>query len=201
MKKIDFLPERIKRQRRRSRLLKKQGAALAAVFAVLCGLGYFNHGRVRSVRAELVMRQRDQQAMQSRLAMIPELMAQQADGRIKQRISEELGSRVDVRAVMAELGRLLPPSSALLSMELSTIEMRSGAAARLEGQLRAPTQPRVKLLITGVAPTDVDVANFIGQLSASPLFEDVNMGYSRTIQVDDDRRDARSFQVSCLLPR
>lgn len=201
MKRIDFLPERIKRQRRRRRVLQKQGAAGVVVVALLAGLGYMNQGRVSQARGELVMRQRDQQAMQMRLAMIPDLLAQQAEGRIKQRISEELGSRVDVRAVMVELGRLLPPSAALLSLDLSTVETQSRQGATFAGGLQAPTEPRVKLIITGVAPTDVDVANFIGQLSASPLFEDVNMGYARTIQVDDQQRNARSFQVTCLLPR
>jgi hypothetical protein len=47
----------------------------------------------------------------------------------------------------------------------------------------------------------MDVANFIGQMAGCPLFEDVNMGYSKTIEIDGQRRKARSFLVSCLLVR
>ena len=58
---------------------------------------------------------------------------------------------------------------------------------------------RIRLTVTGLSPTDVDVANFIGQLSASPLFEDVNIGYTKTINHQD--RSARQFQASCYLIR
>jgi len=58
---------------------------------------------------------------------------------------------------------------------------------------------RMRLVLTGLAPTDVDVANFIGQLSASPLFEDVNMGYAKTVSVEG--LTAREFQASCYVVR
>ncbi len=59
------------------------------------------------------------------------------------------------------------------------------------------TLKRVRLLITGVAPGDVDVANFIGQLSASPLLEDVNMGYTKTVEYRGHL--AREFEASCYI--
>jgi hypothetical protein len=59
------------------------------------------------------------------------------------------------------------------------------------------TVKRVRLMLTGIAPGDVDVANFIGQLSASPLVEDVNMGYAKTVEFRG--RLAREFQASCYI--
>jgi len=50
-----------------------------------------------------------------------------------------------------------------------------------------------------MAPTDVDVANFIGQLAGSRLFEGVNMGYARNVTFRS--RSARQFQVSCYVIR
>ena len=50
-----------------------------------------------------------------------------------------------------------------------------------------------------MAPTDVDVANFIGQLAGSRVFEDVNMGYARNVPFRT--RTARKFQVSCYVIR
>jgi len=41
------------------------------------------------------------------------------------------------------------------------------------------------------------VANFIGQLSASLLFEEVSMGFARTETFRG--RSARRFQASCYL--
>ena len=54
-------------------------------------------------------------------------------------------------------------------------------------------------MLTGMAPTDVDVANFIGQLSASCLFKNVNMGYAKTVTFQ--RRSAKEFQASCYLAK
>ena len=58
---------------------------------------------------------------------------------------------------------------------------------------------RIRLVLTGLAPSDIDVANFIGQLASSPLFEDVNMGYAKT--VFHENYEAREFQASCFIVR
>ena len=58
---------------------------------------------------------------------------------------------------------------------------------------------RVLLVIDGMAPNDVDVANFIGQLSACPLFEDVHMGYAKTVRFRG--AEAREFQAKCYVIR
>jgi Tfp pilus assembly protein PilN len=67
------------------------------------------------------------------------------------------------------------------------------------GAVKEVTVKRVQLLVTGLAPSDVDVANFIGHLSASPLFEDVNMGYAKNVVVRG--RTAREFQATCFVAR
>ena len=132
-----------------------------------------------------------------------------ADLLMKKRIDAELGGRTDCTAILAELCRVTPPNLALASLELQAGEVLQtpdgGGSARRSarpavagagGRGSVPVR-RVQLVITGLAPSDVDVANFIGQLSASCLFEDVNMGYART--VDFRGRMAREFRASCYL--
>lgn len=213
MDQIDFLPRRVHQHRTRLASLKRQGAMVALCAMVLAGLAWFNQGRVASARAELAIRTNQRAALQGRKNQIPSLQTQLEEGAIKTRISDELGSRLDSRAVLAELGRLLPPDSSLTSLECTTVEMkRPVTAAMLSGSVQPVgrgrtgkvenlTEARVKVVLTGVAPTDVDVAHFIGQLSGCPLFEDVQMGYAKTIEIDNRQRRARSFQVSCLLAR
>ena len=67
------------------------------------------------------------------------------------------------------------------------------------GKGKEITRKRLRLVLTGLAPGDVDVANFIGQLSGSPVFEDVNMGYARNVEFNG--RLAREFQASCYVIR
>lgn len=212
MNQIDFLPNRIKQHRGRLHQLRVQGMLLAICVCSLFLLAYVNHGRVAQAQGALTVKQATRQAVQNQLRLIPGLTSQQTDVQVKVRISKELGSRMDLNAVLAELGRLLPKTCNLTSLDCRTVEVEARPSASIAGgeaplvakadrRFKAPMEMRVKLLITGWAPTDVDVANFIGQLSGCPLFEDVNMGFARTVEIDGKSRKARDFQVSCLLVR
>jgi len=213
MTEVDFLPERIRQQRARRRRLIRQGHLLALCILAMGALTYIRHGRIAEARAELAALDERQDNIERQVAMIGTLERQMADLLIKKRIESELGSRTDCTAVLAELCRIMPANVALRSLHLKTVQVHLKADAPpipqpLAGHRAAPapmssqvkkTDRRVRLVITGMAPTDVDVANFIGQLSASCLFEDVNMGYAKNITFRD--RVAREFQASCNLAR
>ena len=210
---LEFLPERIRTQRQRRARLVRRGYLLALCVLAMVGLSYARHGRLNQARGQLVQFTDRAEDMQRQVAKIQPLEQQMADLLIKKRIDEELGSRTDCTAVLSELCRLLPPNMSLISVELRTVEIpldrKSGAPAvntgtspRLAGApVKSPEMMlrRVRLMITGLAPTDVDVANFIGQMSACPLFEDVNMGYAKGVTFRN--RSAREFQASCYLMR
>jgi hypothetical protein len=85
----------------------------------------------------------------------------------------------------------------LTNLAMETVEIRMPpVAGRPTGEAEKPVK-RVRLVLTGMAPSDVDVANFIGQLAGSKVFEDVNMGYARNITYRS--RTARKFQASCYV--
>ena len=129
---------------------------------------------------------------------------------IKGRIEEQLGRRVGTLDVLGELQRVMPESLALTHMTMETVEVplelapaeRRNASNRpvaRSGKTKNKMIKRVRLVLTGMAPTDVDVANFIGQLAGSRLFEDVSMGYARNVSFRN--RAARQFQANCYLTR
>lgn len=206
---IDFLPDRIRAQRSRRRRLRFQVyAAILCVAGLMAGACAF-HGRVRSAQGELDVLARRAEGLQAQLDLRDSLEAQMADLLIKRRIEEQLGRRVTIRDVLAELQRVLPETMALTNLSMETVEVRladqeagrraSNRAGKRGLKKTDQTTKRVRLLLTGLAPTDVDVANFIGQLSASPLFEDVNMGYAKNVTFRS--RGARAFQASCYVVR
>lgn len=210
MREVDFLPERIRRQRRRWRRLLRQGYLLAACVATMGALTYVRQGHLVRAEGQLVALSERAQNIQRQIAMIPDVERQMADLLIKKRIDAELGSRADCTGVLAELCRLAPPNITLVSLELKTVNLRVSPSKRssfrsaVVAGARSPdratqTVRRVRLMLTGLAPTDVDVANLIGQLSASCLFEDVNMGYAKTVTFQ--RRSAKEFQASCYLAK
>jgi len=208
MDSIDFLPERVKTQRERRRRLAAQAYALAACVAIMVVVAYFRQGQIRSARAALVAVQQQAADVRGQINKLGELERQQAELMVMERIETELGSRVGVLDVLGELQFVMPESITLTSLTLETMEVSTAAAPSRTSRSRratkaqdvgATTVNRIQAVITGVSPTDVDVANFIGQLSASPLFEDVNMGYARTVEYRG--RQAREFQASCYITR
>jgi Tfp pilus assembly protein PilN len=214
MKSIDFLPERIRFQRDRRRRLVRQGCLLGLCLIGLAVLGYVRHGRIQTARAELAMLNDRSANSQRQLALRRELESQQADLMIKKRIADQLGSRASALEVLAEVSRLLPGSIVLSSLTVETMEIdaplpsakdstnetdRASAAAAPSGKAKTRSVKRLQLTLTGLSPTDVEVANFIGQLSTSPLFENVNMGYAKNTVFRN--RPAREFQVSCHVVR
>ena len=183
-----------------------------AVCVVALGvLGYVFHARLDRAREELHILTSRSQGVEQQLQLRADLEAQLADLMIKKRIEEQLGRRVGTLDLLGELQQAMPESMALTNMTMETVEVReavepadgsnqsSRAVARDTSTGTHRTVKRVRLLLTGMAPTDVDVANFIGQLAASPVFEDVNMGYARNITFRS--RAARKFQASCLVAR
>jgi len=207
---IDFLPERIKEQRRRRRMLIRQGFLMALCLVGLGVMAYVFQSRVDKAGRELEILRSRGKALQSQMALRDELNQQLADLMIKGRIEEQLGRRVSTLDVMGELQRVLPESIALTNLTMETVEVpvlmdpterrnASNQAVTRKGSGKGKTVKRVKVVLTGMAPTDVDVANFIGQLAGSRLFEDVSMGYAKTENFRN--RSARKFQANCFLTK
>ena len=207
---IDFLPERIKTQRARKRRLKRQWYLMAIAVAAQLVWAYSCGRRLVGAKQRLEQMQQRSAGMERQLALKGQLERQLADLLIKERISKTLGSRVGVLDITHEIERLLPASMFLKDLRLETIEYQSRSAdtGRVNSSRRATAGPgrtrtkavkRVRLTITGLAPSDVSVANFIGQLSTSPIFEEVGMGYTKKTVYR--KRIAREFKASCYVVR
>jgi len=207
---VDFLPERKAGRRRRQRIVK-QTYLLGICLAGLVVLGTTRHGRVQAVRAELAQLGSREADISLQLQRRVDLEREKADLYVMQRIDEQLGSRLSTYMLLSELQRLLREPTVLTQLSIETMEVSAtgegGGHVNRSSRPRvaglpgpgARTVKRVRLTLTGLAREDVDVANFIGQMSACPLFRDVNMGYSRNVRIKD--RTARQFQASCYVVR
>ena len=209
MKEADFLPEWLRQQRVRRKRLIRQGQLLAICMACMALLTCVRQAWISEARAALTGIHDRAEAQNRMIAQIPPLERQMADLLIKKQIDSELGSRTDCTAMLAELCHLMPRNMSLASLELKPVEIRVEPDYPAKREARRPARGgrrsaaklvrRVRVVLAGLAPTDVDVANFIGQLSASPLFENVNMGYAKTVRFRG--RSAREFQASCYLAK
>jgi Tfp pilus assembly protein PilN len=213
MHNIDFLPRRIKEQRRKRRRRVRQGAIVCACVAVLVAIGFVRQESINQVHAEWQQLERQVRQVHSQLSLREELEKEWNQLVRKQQISEQFDTRLTARDVLAELGHRLPESMALTDLELEadSVLLDPSKPARVlntsSGRPRTVAPPatrkqritRIRLVITGLAPSDVDIANFVGQLASSPLFEDVNMGYTREIRFQG--KTARQFKATCFTAR
>ena len=213
MQNVDFLPERIKERRRLQRRIVKHTYMLTICMAGLALLGVLRHERIQIVRAEFARGGARKADNELQLGRRDELEREKAGLYVIQRIDEQLGSRLSNFMLLSELQRLIPPSMTLTQLSVETMDVAVGGSPGRGGLGRAAgvrnavqptggqdrTVKRLRLTLTGLARKDVDVANFIGQMAACPLFEDVNMGYSRDVKIRD--RTARQFQASCYVVR
>ena len=212
MKDIDFLPERIKVSRARRRRVTRQAYLLGACVLCLALLAYIRYGRIERTRRELAMLSDRFSTVERQLQCRQGLELERAELLIIQRIQNHLGSRIDALDLMAELEKLLPPAMVLTHMTVESMNVAIQLEPAVQMNMTSRAMPvganpflterkvrRVHLTLTGMAPNDVDVANFIGQLSASDLFEDVSMGYAKTMPFKE--RIAREFQASCYVIR
>ena len=207
---VDFLPERIRIQRAQRARTIRHGHLLAITVVALAVLGYLNQQRVARAQEHLVMLDDQAVNMKRQLETLGELRQQLAGLMIKGRIDSQLGSRINATDVLRELARILPESIALTNLDLEAtgilVEVgRVGGAVSSARAIPAAPKPRgkvvrrVKVVLTGLSPNNVDVANFIADVSASPLFEDVNMGYTKNMVFRG--RFAKQFQASFYVAR
>ncbi len=186
---IDFLPSSVRAQRSRRRRRFRQINIAVIVAALLILGGVARQQSVSAVQQRLDAVESEVHSIQSQVALREQLEREWSELLRKQEIDSHLGSRLTARDVLAELGNLLPESMALSTLTLETTTEVGGRNVRR----------RIRLTITGLAPSDVQVANFVGRMSASPLFDDVSMGYAKQTTVQG--RIGREFLASCYVAK
>jgi len=207
MEMIDFLPNRIRVQRHRRRRLIRQG-----VWVCVCALGlllfaYVRQDHIHAAQAELIEMQAYNLNLREQTFAREALEKQQGELEIARKVEEQLGSRVGALDVLSELGDKMPANMALTSLTIETVEQRvpvdmtarSSARASVAAIKRDKSVKRVRLTLTGLSTSDVEIANFIAQLSVSPLFEDVTMGYVKPVEFRG--RMVREFQSACYVSK
>jgi len=141
----------------------------------------------------------------------------------KAELATALLERVPRSILLAEFINRMPERLSLREFELSskqvkaTVERPSAAKGSLAARKNKPGGPEraktreeameertieapkyiVEVAMVGVAPTDLEVSQYISQLNAYPLLRDVTLKYS--VQTEIDERTMREFRVEMRL--
>jgi Tfp pilus assembly protein PilN len=150
------------------------------------------------------------------------LEQQKAEMLNKAELASALVERVPRSILLAELINRMPERLSLLDFEIKSEKvkppvqagaaknarggsLKSGAPERAKTKQEAADEPpkieppryKATITMTGVAPTDVELANFMAELNAYSLLRDVALEYSEQKEVEG--RSMRQFKITMSL--
>jgi len=206
MSTINLLPEDYVERRLRKRAntlcLTLFGVVMTAVVgAVLVSEQSASH--TRQVRDEINASYAQAATL---IEQMQELKRQKAALMARAEQAAALLERVPRSYLLGVITNACPEHAALVSMNLETCRIEPGSDAEkrmtkfeaVSGQRFKEAQPSVvRMQITGLAATDVEVARFIANLARNPLLASVDLVYSEERMVD--KMPIREFQVKLEL--
>lgn len=132
----------------------------------------------------------------------------------RKKVAEVLVERIPRSVILAELTNLMPSALSLLEFDMQTKVLKTAprpkTAIQREAQknqknrekLNEPEQPEIKptelaVTLIGVAPTDLEVSQFLAQLNQHELFLNIYLLYSENTKVQE--REMRKFELELTL--
>jgi Tfp pilus assembly protein PilN len=195
---MEFLPAWYPQIHNRKRQVMLQAWGTLVLLGGLVAWMYLSGRNVKSAEVDLRALSGQISQTEAELQKLDDLLNLQKQLRQQDRINAKLGLHVEATRMITALENSMPREMAVLSLGME-IEEQARPVATLDDAKAAqdktpPVTRKLKIKMQGVAPTDVDVANFLARLGTTPYFENVAMGYAR------DRLDTghvmREFEVT-----
>lgn len=145
-----------------------------------------------------------------RLEQLEELQAHKQKMLQKAQVTSVLVERVPRSLVLAELINHMPIQLSLTDLDMDTTTLRTAPRPRTALQrekskldrrkkleeeefvVEVP-QTEVNLSLVGIAPTDVEIAQFMTALSRHELFYDVSLQFAEQVKVEE--QEVRKFRI------
>ena len=176
MRELEFLPPWYSQARRHQRWLRLQACVtLLLVLGLGLWLGLANrninraHAALAAVDAQLAQSQLELEQLQVQLKLKHQLEFQR-------QIVSRLGLQVELSRMINTLEQVMPKEMSLCELSFDTdesVKSAPSAAGTTNKDQQKNRMLRVRML--AVAPSDVDLANFLAGLTNVPFFQDVAM--------------------------
>jgi Tfp pilus assembly protein PilN len=199
MRELEFLPDWYPKLRRRRRMVVIQ-AWLTVVMALSLALWLFMAHRNTHEKQAQISRLEGQLAQtHSELRQLDELLDIKRQLQVQEQVISKIGVHVEVTRMLAELDRLMPKEMSLLDLKLDTLE-QPRKVDNVVAAMAAKDEPMDRRLLVhlwGVAPSDLDLANFYGKLGDVPFFDHVAIGESADFA--DNGHLMRKFELTFMM--
>ena len=195
MRELEFLPDWYPQTRRRRRLVVLQGWLILVLAAGMAAHLVLADRNIRVAEKSLAALQGQLDQTNAQLAEIDKLDNMRRQGRQQEQLISRLGFYVEACKTLDTIDALMPKQMALTSCQLDNEEKTDpGVSAIQAAKADQLIDRRLRVRIQGVCPTDVDLANFMTQLSAVPFFDAVNNTYAR--EKAENNRVMREFELT-----
>jgi Tfp pilus assembly protein PilN len=183
---LDFLPSWYTLLRRRRRELAVELAIVLAFLAGMIGWVRWAHLRATTYVAELSRVEQQQVEADRQLQLLAD--RRQTLDKLERQLQAlaQLGPYLSTGRLVNALETAAPPSMSLTDLSVSQPSRSAGTASN-------PFDRQVRVTVSGVAPSDEDVATFIKNLSDLPSFQHVAVSYAR--DRNDGGRLLREFEI------
>ncbi len=211
---INFLPHDYmeRRSRRHANIVCLViGGGAVLVMGALVGFTFLRTFSIKAMRA--VVEQQYQEAAKQIETLTT--LEERKEGLLRKvELSANLLERVPRSHVLARLTNLLPPNTSIQVLTMATDQREvpvkpDPATDSARDKTKAKQAPRkgppptvlvteVQFKLHGLAETDVQVAEYIGRLSADPFFEELNLKFSEAFAFKEGV-PLRRFEIVFLL--
>ncbi|HYO10841.1 MAG TPA: PilN domain-containing protein [Tepidisphaeraceae bacterium] len=214
---LSFLPDDYLERKARRRTNAICAVLFCTVMGAIGSAFWVSEKSMREIDQQYVKVQEQYTDAAKRIEQVQQMQDKQRRMAHQAELTASLLEKVPRSFVLAELTNGMPPGVSLLDFQLDArvssaaapaakaFDPRTAGAAGTINAL-ASAQPRaydVTMRATGVAQTDVQVAQFISKLNQSKLLKDVNLMYTEELtQRDGDgaaREKIRKFQLELSL--
>lgn len=205
MNQINFLPQSFYRRRHRRRRVFIESLLVIAVAAGL-GLWFFlGDQSLHKLRAEAATTESQRTSVQNQIKEMATLQDEHRDLMNQLKIHRQVTLPVGFTQVLAALAQVTPESIAYTDIRLecsrpSPAPLPTADDGKKKGKARPVAKPAetIKIALTGLSPDDRRIADLVGKLADHPLFTQVKLDYSKTIEQDDVI--ARRFRMLLEVP-
>ena len=196
MRELEFLPDWYPQTRRRRRMVILQAwLTLVLIAGMVTWVALKDRNNSQAEHAlDLQCAQLAQTYTQ--LAEVDKLDSLRRQLRQQEEVVSRIGFAIDACKAVNALDERMPKEMALTGLTLENEERvdHSVLAANRGANTEPPVDRRLRVRVQGVCPTDVDLANFMTQLSAVPFFDAVNNTYAR--EKAENNRVMREFELT-----
>jgi Tfp pilus assembly protein PilN len=180
MREVEFLPEWYPKVRKRKRMVALQAWSTLILVA---GLGLWMilvQHNVKLRQQALGALQTDLYHSEEEIQHLEEALKLQNQLSGKDQILIKIGRPVEMTKLVSTLEHLMPADMALMDLTFDTEEAprATGTLAARAAAEQKPSESKLHFRLHGVAPTDVDLAEFLAKMSGKPFFRQVELMYS-----------------------